>query len=507
MASALSAHQNRNSQMDAPKASNSNSDLIISRRANDPLSLELEETEKELTRVHDHLNQLIEKRSLLKQKLNDRHSSILRIPDEIFLEIFMHCFPPHFNSLTTVGKVQVTPFQLGHICRRWRNIVWSAPKIWSVVTLDVCFHTNIPLVVEWLERSDKQPLSICIMWNPFSPDGERYAGRADPAGQALSFSNLTDTLGRYAQRWHTVDFRIPEESYDSPNFLHCLHDCHFPILTSFSLHDLESRVVGMLDIPYIMFQHAPLLREIRLSNCMLTRYIFPMNQMTHITLRKATLHEIIAVFTSCPLLTHCTVIDLIKRLANGRHSVVAPCLKSLTLDSCHGVPELLNHLKAPSLLELAVATRQSTLAFSNIISLVTRSSCVLERLSLSGSHIPGIQLKDITPYFTYLTELSLSSPALCNEFIHLLEPFPMAHLGSSECLLPKLQIFEYGGNLDIHSLDVKSVLLSRWKQSREGNIALLRRVTLHNLTRKLNTPALSHHPQRIAEGMYLSIKS
>src|ERR1700733_6612430 len=93
--------------------------------------------------------------------------------------------------------------------------------------------------------------------------GERYAGRADPAGQALLFSNLTGTLGRYAQRWHTVDIRIPEESYDSHDFLHPLQDCHFRILTSFSLHDLESRKVGMLEMLYTMFRHAPLLPEIR----------------------------------------------------------------------------------------------------------------------------------------------------------------------------------------------------------------------------------------------------
>jgi hypothetical protein len=62
-----------------------------------------------------------------------------------------------------------------------------------------------------LERSGQKPLSICLTWNPLSPDGERFAG--DPHKQEVSFSNLMSIIGRHAKRWHTVDFRVPEESF------------------------------------------------------------------------------------------------------------------------------------------------------------------------------------------------------------------------------------------------------------------------------------------------------
>jgi F-box-like len=117
------------------------------RRVKNPLRWELEETELELTRVQALLDHLIEKRSSLKQKLNDRESPALRLPDEISLEVLMNCLPAS-NSPITPGNLEMTPFQLGHICRSWRYIVWSAPKLWSIVTLDVLFHTNFPLVME-----------------------------------------------------------------------------------------------------------------------------------------------------------------------------------------------------------------------------------------------------------------------------------------------------------------------------------------------------------------------
>jgi hypothetical protein len=448
------------------------------------------------------LDQLIEKRSSLMEKLNDRDSPALRLPDEISLEVLMNCLPVS-NSPITPGYDEMTPFQLGHICRSWRYIVWSTPRLWSVVTLDVCFHNNLSLVVEWLQRSGQKPLSICLTWNPFSPDGERFPGNADPNKQDLWFSNLMGIIGRHAKRWHTIDFRVPEESYDSHNFVHGLQDGQFPLLTSMSFHDLDSRMEGNLGMVYPMLRNAPRLHEIHLTNCTLVRYIFPMNQVTQVSLREATLKECWTVFNDCPLLTHCTIID-IKKPKKALKFTVTRRLKSLTLNSVHGVPELLNHLTTPVLLELTVETGTSTLAFSNILSLTTRSSCSLKRLSLSGAHIPGIQLKDCHQ-MSSLIELSLSSHTLCNEFMHLLDPVPIANVGSSRCLLPKLQVFEYGGNPDIHSLDVKSVLLSRWKLSREGKVALLCRVTLRILSRKPNTPAISQHPQRIADGMYLSV--
>ena len=116
---------------------------------------------------------------------------------------------------------------------------------------------------------------------------------------------------------------------------------------------------------------------------------------------------------------HYTIIG-ITRPSTKRNLLVARRLKSFT--AVRGVPELLSHLTMPLLLELTVMTSTSAVAFSNIIALMT--SCSLKRLPLSpGMQSTLSQKSELTAVF------SLSASALRNEFIHLLDPFPVVNLG------------------------------------------------------------------------------
>ena len=109
-----------------------------------------------LSRVDDQLVQLLQKRNSLRRILNDWLCPALRLPVEISTEIFMY-------YLQETGNGSISPFRLaGRIYQAWRDLVWSTPKLWNTVTLDLEHHLNCGLLNEWLIRSAEQ--TIDLIW-------------------------------------------------------------------------------------------------------------------------------------------------------------------------------------------------------------------------------------------------------------------------------------------------------------------------------------------------------
>ncbi|KAJ4472177.1 hypothetical protein J3R30DRAFT_1048143 [Lentinula aciculospora] len=89
------------------------------------------------------------------------HSVLLapvnRIPGEVLMEMFSHCF--HIAEVSPVsesGPVLV-PFVLGAVNSRWRSVVKSLPHLWSAIRvhLNVTAHPSyaLKILLAWLERS------------------------------------------------------------------------------------------------------------------------------------------------------------------------------------------------------------------------------------------------------------------------------------------------------------------------------------------------------------------
>ncbi|KAJ7181111.1 hypothetical protein C8R46DRAFT_866318, partial [Mycena filopes] len=84
---------------------------------------------------------------------------ILTIPFETTAEIFVHCLP----ELPAQPSGTIAPMLLARICRQWRNIACSTPRLWA--TLRAVFHRAIRpnfqlLVSEWLRRSHAAPVYL-----------------------------------------------------------------------------------------------------------------------------------------------------------------------------------------------------------------------------------------------------------------------------------------------------------------------------------------------------------
>jgi hypothetical protein len=86
-----------------------------------------------------------------------------------------------------------------------------------------------------------------------------------------------------------------------------------------------------------------------------------------------------------------------------------------------------------------------------------RSSCTLQRLSLSGPGIQGTDLFECLQMTPSVIELDLSSTSLQDEYILLLGPYPISDLHSSHYLLPRLQLLTYKGQLGIASYALGSL--------------------------------------------------
>ncbi|KAJ7238564.1 hypothetical protein B0H12DRAFT_1025597, partial [Mycena haematopus] len=76
------------------------------------------------------LAQLKEQRALLKGPI-DAHRALIsplrRVPEDVLIEIFLLCLPSEHNALIDPAEA---PLVLGRICRHWRSVAYSAPRLW-----------------------------------------------------------------------------------------------------------------------------------------------------------------------------------------------------------------------------------------------------------------------------------------------------------------------------------------------------------------------------------------
>ncbi|KAF7370895.1 hypothetical protein MSAN_00723400 [Mycena sanguinolenta] len=130
---------------------------------------EIERIDAQIEELESALTQLKEKRALLQQPIAAHKaliSPVRLIPRDVLLEIFFHCLPSEHNALIDPTEA---PLILGHICRHWRSVAYSAPLLWSSIHIPPLDYLNTPphillelekIVEGWLERSATCPLSV-----------------------------------------------------------------------------------------------------------------------------------------------------------------------------------------------------------------------------------------------------------------------------------------------------------------------------------------------------------
>jgi hypothetical protein len=217
------------------------------KHAHDPRSL-LEETELEILQTQARLQQLVQKRVSSKKEVNDRSSPVLRLPTELSTKILFDCLP----DIDVDSYGSMTPFYLGNICRTWRDLVWSTPRIWSLICIDLSSAMTIELVEEWLLRSHTLPLSIGLTYQPFPQHDDDDRGH---------ITGLVTAIARVSERWQIIHFCL----WDWCLRLLCAGIQNPPAqLVSMSFNSW-SHVVS--ELPPQMFLFSPQLHTIQLRRC------------------------------------------------------------------------------------------------------------------------------------------------------------------------------------------------------------------------------------------------
>ncbi|KAF9479376.1 hypothetical protein BDN70DRAFT_878859 [Pholiota conissans] len=154
-------------------------------------------------------DELTRKTAQLRVKINQSHSTINRkLPPEILATIFQACVedPSYYNSFEAAdppASFPPPPFLLGAVCRTWRDIAWSTPRLWSSITIHLDYRPDRhaiqrTLAEEWLGRAGQLPLSIRLV--------------ADLHHRGTDIQLLQPLVGlinQYSPRWWNLDLDTP----------------------------------------------------------------------------------------------------------------------------------------------------------------------------------------------------------------------------------------------------------------------------------------------------------
>ncbi|PPQ68533.1 hypothetical protein CVT25_005455 [Psilocybe cyanescens] len=185
---------------------------------------------------------------------------IRRIPSDILHEVFFHCLSTHRNPIMDVTEA---PILLTRVCRSWRSIALSSPRIWSKIYIPIpimplggyyplIFTLNerenrkwtymqvaegrSKMIKSWLDRSGECPLSISISYPQDSPPG------MDDQEKPFIGMILTEIIA-FSRRWRTLELKIPFRLY--PTFGGSLTTKMLPMLEVLRLRiDNEHYLVG-----------------------------------------------------------------------------------------------------------------------------------------------------------------------------------------------------------------------------------------------------------------------
>ncbi|KAJ7280967.1 hypothetical protein C8J57DRAFT_1174528 [Mycena rebaudengoi] len=314
----------------------------------------------------------------LQTRLDSYTYPILTLPIEITSEIFVHFLPPYPERPPAIGLS--SPHILGEICRTWREIALSTPRLWRAIELhhgDVSWTMALDLLRAWLLRSKNCPLSISLQFTDDLPDLET---------DVIPF---VEAVIPHSERWEYIDFRLPIQGFR-------LIGSDFPSLHSLTLGPTD--YAGKIDSRDSIspFRNAPSLKHATLSDTFGPSEIqLPWAQLT-------TISACILYAAECAaILEHATTLVAF-RCDQVCYNTEVPlpvgplmCLQSLELgdnndEGLSGQRVILDALTTPALRQLSISDSYPTESnpIPEVNALILRSRCTLVSLTIAQTREP-----------------------------------------------------------------------------------------------------------------------
>lgn len=331
---------------------------------------------------------------------------IRNLPSEVLVEIFSHYCGQ--ISIRDDG-VYIPALRLGAVSRHWRNVAWSASRLWSTIHLekavesgsDVNEQVKQAALAFVLDRAKGAPLDIGLYSNADLGESVPYQTLATRAGSWRSLSLIIGMKGTI--NFHTSirgklgNLRRLDTSLDDVDDL-----CEV------------TPKLRQLNLVHFNWRDEPIAEWVKL----------PWANASRLEYKTDDLNTFWDLATRCSGLTSARL-SLLKFSDKPLRTitpmqVVTPALKELTLELRHNVPPeqllepVLNMLSAPCMTHLELATRQNMdnpggafngwmfeqgFHISPLLSFVSRSSCVMTLTSFSLDLWPAITTENILSIF------------------------------------------------------------------------------------------------------------
>ena len=399
--------------------------------------------EQEIRELEQMIEKLHNRRRALRTVMNENHDHLIhKFPPEIASHIFIQYAPPSVNSYKG-GRS--TPLLLGSVCRKWRQLAWATPQLWSSIVIG---PDKVPLglVAEWLERSASLPLTI------------KFYGYS---GQLKGVSQI---LNKHSARWYDMYLYIPPtffRRFDGLSQGNILHRLVLRTNTSPNTHS---------DPPKFSMKSEPRPTDLTLLEVGLPCVVIIWNNLTVASLSEIDVGDCVELIRRAPLL----------------HT-----LRMREINSLSGIFPLPNtrivhpHLHA---LELQITDRSASVGFLDSVCLPSLEQWIHERdiflvehmisfiewsprlkvLKVSTDNIPDHQVAQLLSHLSTLELLELRSFQdryyRISDLIYLL-----CASGESTLFLPRMQSLEFvctsSGSFPWDSLD-QLFVSPRWRSLR-----------------------------------------
>ena len=384
---------------------------------------DLHQLDNEIDHVQAILTGLQKKRDTLERHLR-AHSALLApirmLPWEILSEIFVRIGLPLQHPKRQLYQQVLLP---GQVCRFWRTIALSTPRLWTDIVLDLDWDVDIAKT--WMSRSGTLPLSLKVEWNYM------YKDHLDAV--------FEDVLNA-GERWKYIDTAVLPAPDSATNFR-----------GSFS--SLETLILRTpTDIPlstYNVFRNSPRLRILHIYSAMTKdTLVLPWSQLTEIVIHHCWIDYLIDILGRADNLVRCEAM-IPPLLSHMTLPHIVSNMRFLKVTSCENNPPFIDQVSLPSLLTLEYADLSELSPPPLLFGFLVRSQISLQKLVLTFHHMHPNHSGDILHILEMLPSLTeLGLHYRCTFGVNNAVLCRLTVLSATqEVLLPSLRVFKLCNSL------------------------------------------------------------
>ncbi|KAJ7447568.1 hypothetical protein B0H11DRAFT_2290139 [Mycena galericulata] len=323
----------------------------------------LVELDEEMHLLQSRLRLLGAQRQIVLQALDNITYPVLTIPPEITGQVFsFYVENPHIGiAPDDPGR---SPLPLASVCRRWRDICLSMPRLWSALRIYSTYsasESNIfDLLQRWISRAGSHPLDLELSGSPIL---------STPAA-------ILSHLAHYSHQW-----RILRLSFHLPSsFPNDKIQGRVPCLTKLTIN-----IIGGYDVPEMVtaFRDAPRLRDVQLFGASFRSLSLPWIQLTSLNFSGGTLSNCVEILEQTPNLELLSV-HLLTKTRIGKPPLTLLHLHTLVFQCDHAIM-LLDYLTLPALKTFELSALES----DGVLALATRSQWSLRSIRLVALPSPA----------------------------------------------------------------------------------------------------------------------